>query len=245
MKKIVKLSTNEPESFILWKESEPVEGWEPCWDTLRGKEKRDLRKALVQEQGYICCYCQQRITLCEKTEIEHIYPREKCIGEKKYKAIEYSNLIASCEGNQPKYYNKTSQKYESRHNDLGKKIVHCNNFRKSEDLPITPLFEKCEEHFIYDFEGDIFSKNDDENANKTIKNLNLKVLNKKRKAYIEATLFELDENCEITGNFVDGFNKKNYLEKFQNMYISDEDGELKYYEYSGVMINILGQIDGN
>lgn len=242
MKKIIKLATNEPESFSNWKSAQSVEGWEPCWDTLGGQEKKDLRKALVQEQGYICCYCQQRITLCPKTEIEHIFPREFCIEDKKYLAIEYNNLIASCEGNQPKYFDKTKQKYERRHEDLGNKIVHCNNFRKSEDLPITPLFDRCEEYFIYTYEGDILTVENNNDAQKSIDNLNLKILNKKRKEYIEGTLFKLDDNFESTGEFVDDFDKNDYLNKFMNMHDIDGDGELKYYEYSGVIVNLLNQL---
>ncbi|EIJ41363.1 TIGR02646 family protein [Beggiatoa alba B18LD] len=59
----------------------------------------NLRKQLLEEQGYICCYCQSRINLVEnempKMKVEHFKPKSK------YKDLEldYRNLLASCLGN--------------------------------------------------------------------------------------------------------------------------------------------------
>jgi hypothetical protein len=121
--------------------------------------------------------------------------------------------------------------------------VHCNNFRKSEDLLISPLFDNCEEYFIYTYEGDILAVEDNTDAQTTIDNLNLKVLNKKRREYIEGTLFKLDDNFETTGEFVEGFDKSDYLNEFMNIHDIDNNGELKYHEYSGVIVNLLNQLD--
>jgi len=57
-------------------------------------EKDELRQALGEEQGFICCYCMQRIKL-ETMHIEHWKPRSL------YPALslDYKNLLAVCAGN--------------------------------------------------------------------------------------------------------------------------------------------------
>lgn len=60
----------EPASFTEWK-SKASEDWQPTWEILRSSEKRDLHDALLREQGYICCYCEMRITQ-QNSHIEHL-----------------------------------------------------------------------------------------------------------------------------------------------------------------------------
>lgn len=52
----------------------------------------ELKEALLQEQGHLCCYCLSRIDET-KMKVEHWKPR-------KYKdfVFKYSNLMAACEG---------------------------------------------------------------------------------------------------------------------------------------------------
>jgi|GEM_PF-1152246 len=61
-----------------------------------GYTKKALRKTLVEEQAYLCCYCGKQIGLNHKTIIEHLYPKSK----DKSKTFEYANLLASCDGGQ-------------------------------------------------------------------------------------------------------------------------------------------------
>ncbi|AFC26611.1 hypothetical protein [Saprospira grandis] len=61
-----------------------------------GYTKEALRKTLVEEQAYLCCYCGKQIELNHKTIIEHLYPKSK----DKSKTFEYANLLASCDGGQ-------------------------------------------------------------------------------------------------------------------------------------------------
>lgn len=91
-------------------------------------EEKDFKKAfdklrffLLQEQGYLCCYCQQKIKTVkdEKTgkplmKTEHFIPKK---GAEKdvTKQLDYKNLLAACLGNQDskkKNYCDTSKGYK-------------------------------------------------------------------------------------------------------------------------------------
>lgn len=65
---------DEPDSLANLKEL-ANEDWKPTYeDDCRGEVKTQLHKALLQEQGYICCYCGMAITK-ENSHIEHLKPR--------------------------------------------------------------------------------------------------------------------------------------------------------------------------
>lgn len=59
-----------------------------------------IREQLIKEQGYICCYCQQRIDLQEgqlpKMKLEHFKPK----GKEQFDKLEldYKNFLAACLG---------------------------------------------------------------------------------------------------------------------------------------------------
>jgi len=59
MKYIVK--GQEPQTFSQWRGQEN-DDWSPTYDALPGKTKQDLKEALMREQGFLCCYCEQRLT---------------------------------------------------------------------------------------------------------------------------------------------------------------------------------------
>ncbi|MDM8565414.1 hypothetical protein QUF74_07150 [Candidatus Halobeggiatoa sp. HSG11] len=46
----------EPIEFAEWK-GLANENWQPSYDDLQNPEKTIVRTALMEEQGYICCYC--------------------------------------------------------------------------------------------------------------------------------------------------------------------------------------------
>ncbi|OUD12355.1 hypothetical protein [Thioflexithrix psekupsensis] len=73
----------------------------------------ELRLALLQESGFLCCYCMQRIVINEGNEtdvkknlsqmiVEHFKPKSVYDGTngKKNLHLDYNNLIATCNGNQ-------------------------------------------------------------------------------------------------------------------------------------------------
>ncbi len=92
----MKFIKKEPEPAFLtsWKEGDH-EDWVPSWGALDGTdEKKDLKDALMNEQGYICCYCNIRISR-ENSHIEHFSPKNQETGFPD-DALNYQNLLASC-----------------------------------------------------------------------------------------------------------------------------------------------------
>lgn len=60
-------------------------------------DKDGLRKALVAEQGGICCYCMQRIhPTAGSMKIEHWHCQENYSAEQ----LNYRNLLGACMGNE-------------------------------------------------------------------------------------------------------------------------------------------------
>ena len=59
-----------------------------------GLDKTQLRRSLLQEQGYICAYCMKRIREDDKVKIEHYKARTK------ENELVYQNLLAVCDGNE-------------------------------------------------------------------------------------------------------------------------------------------------
>ena len=89
MRKIEKQS--EPEVIIEYKNKQTEANLAINYEDF----KEDLKNALLEEQGYICCYCTQRIEY-STMKVEHFKSRNK---HPKLKA-EYSNLLGACQGNE-------------------------------------------------------------------------------------------------------------------------------------------------
>jgi uncharacterized protein (TIGR02646 family) len=166
-----------PKDFEVWKENKKnrqedlakikdltPEKLDERWDKLKSKKVvfELLRKSLLTEQGYICCYCQQKISLELKTiAVEHLTAR----AVDGTSLFEYDNLLASCLGGRHDESDETQPKY-------------CNHERGSQFLDITPLQKDCEQYFDYiqiedDEEWQIKILGITENAQKVITTLNL------------------------------------------------------------------------
>ena len=91
MKWIEKDLKNEPKSLRLHRQKSFS-----TYDNYA--EKDDLRKVLLEEQGYICCYCMSRIQTPtqDKMKIEHWQAQSKFPDSE----LLYENLFASCRGNE-------------------------------------------------------------------------------------------------------------------------------------------------
>ena len=55
---------------------------------------KELKKVLLKDQGFICCYCGKRIFDDHNTVIEHLIPK----GSNKDLTLDFDNLLASCNG---------------------------------------------------------------------------------------------------------------------------------------------------
>lgn len=157
------------------------------WEKLKSKPLifKNLRESLLQEQGSLCCYCQQKISLENQTvTVEHLIPR---VTDGTL-LFEYNNLLASCLGGKKDIEEKTQQKY-------------CDNHRSNKHLPITPLQFDCHQYFDY-----LAIEDSDElqikiiglsqHAENTIEilNLNAPKLRRLRGAFVQPFLEDLSKN---------------------------------------------------
>ncbi len=174
---------NEPKTFADWKASDKMyQRGNPKWKRVPTNIKEDIRNALKDEQGHICCYCEREI-IVNDYHTEHIKPQTNYPQLQ----LDYDNLLCSCqlelEVGEPK---------------------HCGNSKGSwldETLFISPLNPDCELKFKYTYDGYIEPNDENDIATiKTIKKLNLYLpkLNEMRKKAIEPFLDDTLDDNEFT-----------------------------------------------
>ncbi len=170
--------SEEPESFTAWKKL-VNDDWKPSWDDLRKPQKTDVHNSLLQEQGFICCYCGRQIN-DENSHIEHLKPRTTY----PQLALNYTNLLTSCQKNtvrnEPLHCGKKKDKWYDEH------------------LMVSPLDINCGQYFRYTEDGQILStevKDRKSAANTTIEQLGLNIdkLKKMRSQAIAAILEGFEE----------------------------------------------------
>ena len=191
------------------------------YDDLREENNREvydkLRVSLLEEQGYICCYCGCRITL-DNVTVEHLKPRDKY----KKQELDYSNLLASCDGGQNKRNkNERDRQYYP---------LYCNCKKGNSEIPVTPLIDNCEERFKYDEKGNIFCKEGDTAAENTINilNLNNSIFKKQRQAAMKTIIWCKDEIQR---------NKKEEIARLSSK--RNDDGVFGYLPFCFVMTSYL------
>lgn len=162
MKQIIKRP--EPAYFTVWKDSFLVSvGREPKYSDFRETpEWEQLICDLLEDQGYICCYCMKAIEGWD-SHIEHFIPRNiKNTHPHSMRArnveLDYQNLFESCNG-------------ENGEGD------HCGRLKDSEESPmlVSPLEVGVERRFIYNIlTGEIDAADpEDQEAMTTIRVLGL------------------------------------------------------------------------
>lgn len=119
----------EPKELGYWKAEQ--RGINCDYENLSNDLISILNQAFLQEQGYICCYCCQRI----KTDTSH---NEHLLPQSRYSelSLTYSNIMASC-GSQLKW------------------PKHCGNKKGNREIKVSPLQPNCEQFFTYTEEGEI------------------------------------------------------------------------------------------
>jgi hypothetical protein len=100
MKLIIK--GGEPSFLIRWKVQTAQNGKPINYKIFRQDKllKNPLHLSLIQEQGAICCYCEDEIHISD-SHIEHFEPQST--GNK---TPDYDNLLCSCLKNLPHQYHK-------------------------------------------------------------------------------------------------------------------------------------------
>ena len=172
MKLINKIA--EPQSLIRHRANQPA-----YYEGLPLQAKDDLRKNLLSEQGYICCYCLKRIPEKIEKEGRVIYDMKvehyQCQDHFPLLQLTYNNLFGACTGNEGK----------------PKKLQTCDTRKGNEPLTINLLTNapNCETLFKYNAEGEISSIDDNDVINDQltdILNLNMQTLKDgRRQVYLE------------------------------------------------------------
>ena len=169
MKTIQKKS--EPQELTDWKLAKSRK-----WNDLKNPLKTIVKRALRREQGYICCYCERRLTK-DDSHIEHFKPRNDALVDD----LDYSNLLCSCQ--------RLIAKGAPRHCGHAKDQCDYN-------LLVSPFDLSCEERFLFTSDGQILAASkSDTAAQKTIDELNLDI--PKLRA-LRATVINLFEDSELS-----------------------------------------------
>lgn len=169
------------------------------FDKSKGKElSQPLRRALGRDQGWLCAYCQQRITE-EKMQVEHWL----CQSKNKENQWDWRYMLGVCHG---------------QINFNGILFKHCDQSRQDVPLflnPVEGMKGNAREHLHYYEDGSIVSP--DDRAQKDIVLLNLDSENKSDGHFLrrnrKAAIDELRRKIQQEGKSVAVFNK--YLDKFK------------------------------
>jgi|AntAceMinimDraft_16_1070373.scaffolds.fasta_scaffold18588_2 uncharacterized protein (TIGR02646 family) len=181
MKRILKQP--EPQELIDFVSAEN-DNWKPSYGNLDGKTKRATKQALMAEQGYLCCYCERRVT-DDDSHIEHLIPQSVPAAG----SLDYSNMLCSCQN--------VLRKEEPR---------HCGHLKDNAELAISPLDASCETRFSFTGDGHIHAADvNDALAIETIQTLGLDIrkLNGLRAGaiapFLESDLTENEFRLFVTG----------------------------------------------
>jgi len=203
--------SSEPENLRGFRISDDP-NWNPGWKDLDSRTdiKRSIHETLVAEQGFICCYCERRITR-DESHIEHIKPRSRYPDD----SLDYGNLLASCM--------REMEKRKPRHCGMRKDNWY------DESLFISPTDSACEGRFGFTGMGQIYSLDDgDAAANETIDRLGLDIrkLRAKRKGVLDAFVDDL--------NTLSRDDRQRMIDEFQ---IRDRNGMLQ--EFCSAIVYLL------
>ncbi len=190
----------EPDAFIQWKQQTTAD-WQPGWDNFQKPEKTIVHRALITEQGHICCYCSQRITQAS-SHIEHFQPRTSYPEL----SLRYNNFLASCPG-YPKELESTTNVTKLPQEFCGQRKGAWFDL----NLTVSPLQLNCASYFRYTRIGEILPAQDLTKvaaAEATIENLGLgnPKLIRLRRAAIDAALQDIDTfTDEDIQKLIDGY----------------------------------------
>ena len=192
----------EPETFTQWK-ALSSDDWQPAYDSMGSSIKTDVKKALMQEQGFLCCYCERRL-IDEDSHIEHFKPQ----SDNETDPLDYCNLLCSCQNRM--------NKGEPR---------HCGNLKEDwfdAALLISPFEPDCENRFTFTADGGIRAAEPGDRAARTsmIKlGLGIPKLNDLRKKAIEPFIDETLDEQELK-MFVTGYLEKDSQGMFGEFYMA-------------------------
>ena len=200
---------NPPKKFQEFKQKNP----RVHFDDMPSEIKAELRRSLLEEQGYLCAYCMRRIHE-DDTKLEHYEPRNA------QNEMDYSNLLAVCNGNSK----GTSLQHQ-----------HCDTKKANKHLHINPQNADHIDCISYRSDGTIYSSNDDFNNDLNF-TLNLNddhgYLKSSRKSALDKLKNRFLRAC------VDKSASRKFIEKSLKFYLSVDERSQRQ-EYCGILIDYL------
>ncbi len=189
------------------------------WRRLNVERKKELQDTLIEEQGYICAYCNRRIHKGppeddEQLRIDHLEPKDT----HKDKVFDYYNLVGCCYGDQREKGRETPPR-----------SPHCDVSKDNYTIPsiLFPTEVTCEQIVVFSSEGELSSTDSDVNhALQTTLNLNCEKLTVPRKNVI-TPFADFDFQSEEVNTLITEYQTPNV------------DGELE--PFCGVIIGYLRQ----
>jgi uncharacterized protein (TIGR02646 family) len=170
------------------------------WDNFDTRGKNAVRKRLLTDQAYLCCYCMQRIDL-DSMQVEHYL----CQSGYPSKQLIWMNLLGSCPGG--KGNSKTQRSCDTQKADKALNIDPLNNGH------LEGIRYSADGRVLHD--GDGFQNDLDETLN-----LNNEVLKYNRKNALEGLKQALQKKYEPKNNW-----PKSRLEKKIATLRNDPRGE--------------------
>lgn len=189
----------EPQGFLDWKDKQrqTLENYRQngatgsqIWDLFPNSppgnreegimyySKAELKSALLQEQGNICCYCNQSIACNNQTVIEHLNNKDEFPEQ----TLSYENLMACCNGNQK---------------ELPPRELHCDANKGNHTIEIHPLNGNCERELYFLPDGQIQSHCDEGWQTIDILNLKIEKLVRNRAAAISGFIYADSESTTL------------------------------------------------
>lgn len=187
-------------------------------------ENANLRKLLLEQQGYICCYCMNTITCCY-SKIEHYKPQSKFRNLQ----VSYNNLFIACCGKtiDRKKYDTCKTYNEEINQDYDERF--CDTYKDNSELQYIDLLSNIENEIKYDKYGLISSENKNINDElNNILNLNCKTLKKQRQETLDRLKVQLRNK---------GY-KKSTLEHYLKQY-KNRDSSNKFAPYCEMIVYFL------
>jgi uncharacterized protein (TIGR02646 family) len=157
----------EPQSLLKYRQ-----GAGATYDDLPQGAKDEIREQLAREQGFICCYCMQRITPEPfGMKIEHWAPQGDPATS--HLQLSWKNLLGACYGNQGQ----------------PPRAQHCDTRKGDTHLTVNPTDERCEQLVRFLADGTVESGVPAVNADlQQSLNLNYALLKNNRKVVLDAFL---------------------------------------------------------
>jgi len=222
LKQIIK--GKEPLSLIQYRASISKKDLKTLekFDTVPSNIKDELREKLLEEQGFICCYCMSRIDY-NYSKIEHFKPRSIY----REKQLDYSNLFIACCGtkiDKKEFYDCKTPKKKYIEKDL-----YCDTKKANKELNHINLLTNIENNLKYKKDGQIFSDNSNINEElNDILNLNYAILKRNREDALSQLFIELKKSNWTISNL------KLTLEKYKQ-----KNSKGKYRPYCEMIVYFL------